>query len=445
MYENKSNNIPDRALVLGRTGPESHSLETSGSKKKFRPHGLLAAVMLIGIIALVFWSAVTRVTGVARSTGMVVPYTQNQIVQHLEGGIVSDILVKEGDMVAKDQVLVRIEDSEAKSNLEQTLTQLTAKRAAIARLEAELTDAQSITFPADLPEVQALQDERDLFAKQMSAHREELLILGDKVAQQEISLSGLRKRLENQKKELQILNEKLTNVQHLSQIGAISQNDLLQAMNNVQEVQTKIDDLQHEIPQTEASLSEATRERNSSTLKLKSAAAEEKIKTLQDINQLRESAKNLTERAQRSDVRAPVEGTVNKLMISTIGGVIPPGAPILEIVPKSDMIAIEAQLSPQDRAQIWPGTKAVVKITAYDYSVYGGLPAEVVDISADVIKDKEGPPYFRVRLDAPNTLGKQYKIIPGMAANIDMKTKDYTILEYLLSPIINTADVALRQ
>ena len=445
MYENKSNNIPDRALVLGNIGPDSQSFDSPESSKKFRPHRILAAVMLFGMVGLIFWSAVTRVTGVTRSTGMVVPYTQNQIVQHLEGGIVSDILVKEGDTVTKDQVLVRIEDSEAKSNLEQTLTQLTSKRAALARLEAELTDADTVTFPPDLQEGQALQDERDLFAKQMSAHREELLMLGDKAAQQEISLSGLRKRLENQKKEFQILNEKLANVQHLSQIGAISQNDLLQAMNNAQEVQTKIDDLQHEIPQTEASLSEATRERNSSTLKLKSAAAEEKIKTLQDINQLRESAKNLTNRAHRSDVRAPVEGTVNKLMISTKGGVIPPGAPILEIVPKSDMIAIEAQLSPQDRAQIWPGTKAVVKITAYDYSVYGGLPAEVVDISADVIKDKEGPPYFRVRLDAPNNLGSQNKIIPGMTANIDMKTKDYTILEYLLSPIINTADLALRQ
>lgn len=420
-------------------------LQPAKPVKKHRPHAVLAAIMLAAILSLILWSAMTRMTGVTRSTGMVVPYTQNQVVQHLEGGIVSDILVKEGDPVEKDQVLVRIDDGEAKSNLEQTLTQLIAKRASLARLEAELTDAETILFPDDLPEGPALRDERDLFAKQRSAHREELLMLGDKIAQQQISLSGLRKRLENQKKEMEILSEKLANVKHLSDMGAISQNDLLQAMNNVQEVQTKIDDLQHEIPQTEASLSEAMREKNSSSLKLKSAAAEDKIKTLQEINQLQESAKNLSERAHRSDIRAPVAGTVNKMMVSTKGGVIPPGAPILEIVPKSDMIAIEAQLSPQDRAQIWPGTKAVVKITAYDYSVYGGLPAEVVDISADVIKDKEGPPYFRVRLDAPNTLGNQYKIIPGMMANIDMKTKDYTILEYLLSPIINTADVALRQ
>lgn len=420
-------------------------LQPAKPVKKHRPHAVLAAIMLAAILSLIVWSAMTRMTGVTRSTGMVVPYTQNQVVQHLEGGIVSDILVKEGDPVEKDQVLVRIDDGEAKSNLEQTLTQLVAKRASLARLEAELTDAETILFPDDLPEGPALRDERDLFAKQRSAHREELLMLGDKIAQQQISLSGLRKRLENQKKEMEILSEKLANVKHLSDMGAISQNDLLQAMNNVQEVQTKIDDLQHEIPQTEASLSEAMREKNASSLKLKSAAAEDKIKTLQEINQLQESAKNLSERAHRSDIRAPVAGTVNKMMVSTKGGVIPPGAPILEIVPKSDMIAIEAQLSPQDRAQIWPGTKAVVKITAYDYSVYGGLPAEVVDISADVIKDKEGPPYFRVRLDAPNTLGNQYKIIPGMMANIDMKTKDYTILEYLLSPIINTADVALRQ
>lgn len=445
MYETQSKNALDRRLAGPSSGQADAQVQPAKPVKKHRPHAVLAAVMLAAILSLIVWSAMTRMTGVTRSTGMVVPYTQNQVVQHLEGGIVSDILVKEGDPVEKDQVLVRIDDGEAKSNLEQTLTQLIAKRASLARLEAELTDAETILFPDDLPEGPALRDERDLFDKQRSAHREELLMLGDKIAQQQISLSGLRKRLENQKKEMEILSEKLANVKHLSDMGAISQNDLLQAMNNVQEVQTKIDDLQHEIPQTEASLSEAMREKNSSSLKLKSAAAEDKIKTLQEINQLQESAKNLSERAHRSDIRAPVAGTVNKMMVSTKGGVIPPGAPILEIVPKSDMIAIEAQLSPQDRAQIWPGTKAVVKITAYDYSVYGGLPAEVVDISADVIKDKEGPPYFRVRLDAPNTLGNQYKIIPGMMANIDMKTKDYTILEYLLSPIINTADVALRQ
>lgn len=445
MYENQPKNMPDDMPADRPASRAMAGMATAQHPKKFRSHAILAAIMITGIMALVYWSAVTRITGVTRSTGVVVPYTQNQIIQHLEGGIVSDILVREGDVVEKEQILIRIEDSEAKSNLEQTTMQLVTKRAALARLEAELTDATDITFPPDLPEGPALQDERDLFAKQMSAHREEILMLGDKESQQEISLSGLKKRLENHRKELKILSEKLANVQHLSDMGAISQNDLLQAMNNVQEVQTKIDDLQHEIPQTEATLSEATREKKSLTLKLKSAAAEEKIKTLQEINQLRESAKNLSARAVRSDIRAPVSGTVNKMMISTKGGVIPPGAPILEIVPKSDMIAIEAQLSPQDRAQIWPGTKAVVKISAYDYSVYGGLPAEVVDISADVIKDKEGVTYYRVRLDAPNSLGNQYRIIPGMTANIDMKTKDYTILQYLLSPIINTADVALRQ
>jgi HlyD family type I secretion membrane fusion protein len=228
-------------------------------------------------------------------------------------------------------------------------------------------------------------------------------------------------------------------------MGAASQNELLQAMTMLQQINTKIDDLNHDIPQTEAALSEAQRERSANILKNGSALAEEKTKALVEMAQLKESADSLKDRTARTDVRAPLSGIVNKMMVSTIGGVISPGEAILEIVPNSDTIAIEAQLSPQDRAQIWPGTKAVVKVTAYDYSVYGGLEAEVIDISPDIIKEKDNPPYFRVRLSAPSTLGDKHPISPGMMVNVDMITKEYTVLEYLLSPVKNASDLALRQ
>lgn len=410
-----------------------------------RSRRLLIILMFTAVIALLFWAAMTTLTGVTRATGMVVPSMQNQIVQHLEGGIVSQIRVKQGDQVEQGQVLLSIEDSQAKSTLQQTLTQIAAKTAAIARIEAELADLDVINFPDTLTDHAILQNEQSLFEQHRRQRHEENLLLGDKIRQQEIALAGLKTRLENQMKEQLIVSERLDNVQRLNKMGAASQNELLQAMTMLQQINTKIDDLNHDIPQTEAALSEAQRERSANILKNGSALAEEKTKALVEMAQLKESADSLKDRTARTDVRAPLSGVVNKMMVSTIGGVISPGEAILEIVPNSDTIAIEAQLSPQDRAQIWPGTKAVVKVTAYDYSVYGGLEAEVIDISPDIIKEKDNPPYFRVRLSAPSTLGDKHPIIPGMMVNVDMITKEYTVLEYLLSPVKNASDLALRQ
>ena len=420
---------------------EADSLHSdSGRSRRF-----LIILMFTAVIALLFWAAMTTLTGVTRATGMVVPSMQNQIVQHLEGGIVSQIRVKQGDQVEQGQVLLSIEDSQAKSTLQQTLTQISAKTAAIARIEAELADLDVIDFPDTLTDHAIMQNEQSLFEQHRRQRHEENLLLGDKIRQQEIALAGLKTRLENQMKEQLIVSERLDNVQRLNKMGAASQNELLQAMTMLQQINTKIDDLNHDIPQTEAALSEAQRERSASILKNGSALAEEKTKALVEMAQLKESADSLKDRTARTDVRAPLSGIVNKMMVSTIGGVISPGEAILEIVPNSDTIAIEAQLSPQDRAQIWPGTKAVVKVTAYDYSVYGGLEAEVIDISPDIIKEKDNPPYFRVRLSAPSTLGDKHPIIPGMMVNVDMITKEYTVLEYLLSPVKNASDLALRQ
>lgn len=420
---------------------EAGSLHSdSGRSRRF-----LIILMFTAVIALLSWAAMTTLTGVTRATGMVVPSMQNQIVQHLEGGIVSQIRVKQGDQVEQGQVLLSIEDSQAKSTLQQTLTQISAKTAAIARIEAELADQDVIDFPDTLTDRAILQNEQSLFEQHRRQRHEENLLLGDKIRQQEIALAGLKTRLENQMKEQLIVSERLDNVQRLNKMGAASQNELLQAMTMLQQINTKIDDLNHDIPQTEAALSEAQRERSASILKNGSALAEEKTKALVEMAQLKESADSLKDRTARTDVRAPLSGIVNKMMVSTIGGVISPGEAILEIVPNSDTIAIEAQLSPQDRAQIWPGTKAVVKVTAYDYSVYGGLEAEVIDISPDIIKEKDNPPYFRVRLSAPSTLGDKHPIIPGMMVNVDMITKEYTVLEYLLSPVKNASDLALRQ
>jgi len=405
----------------------------------------LVVGVLVSVIAFGLWSSNTWIDAVTRSAGTVVPYSQNQIIQHLEGGIVSEILVREGEKVAKEQVLVRIRDSQSQATLSQNITQLAAKRATLARLEAELGEAPGLTFPEDLTDPSLLANERDLFMRRRRDQAEQILILNDKMRQHEISLAGLHARRANLRRERELSAERAESLDRLNKSGAAPRNDVLQSLSNLQQLDTRITDLDHDIPQTEAALSEALRQRNGAIFKFKAAASEEKVKLLVETAQLHEAIASLQERATRTDIRSPAAGIINKLYVATVGGIISPGAPIMEIVPESDTIAIEAQLSPQDRAEIWPGTRAIVKITAYDYSVYGGLEAQVIDISADLIRERDGHPYFRVRLNAANRLGNRHPIIPGMMANVDILTHRYTVAEYLLTPLRAIKDMAFRR
>ncbi len=408
-------------------------------------HRTLLIGSAVGLGALIAWANLTQIDAVTRSSGTVVPFNQNQIVQHLEGGIVSEILVRDGDKVEQGQLLLRIRDSQSLATLQQTQTQLAAKRATLARLEAEIAGSPQIAFPSDLDESFILINERDLFQQRRREQTEQIMLLDDKIRQHEIALAGLNARRTNLQRERDLTSQRTQSLQRLSDLGAVSRNELLQGLTALQQLDTKITDINHDIPQTEAALSEAVRQRNAASLKFRSDASEEKTKVLVEASQLTEALSNLREKANRTDIRAPTTGTINKQYVSTVGGVIAPGAPILEIVPSSDTIAIEAQLSPQDRAEIWPGSKAVVKITAYDYSLYGGLDASVVDISPDIIKEKDNQPYFRVRLNAANRLGNNNPIIPGMMANVDILTKRHTVVQYLLLPLMNIKDMAFRR
>nr|WP_244635639.1 HlyD family type I secretion periplasmic adaptor subunit [Chthonobacter albigriseus] len=399
-----------------------------------------------GIVALVYWAATTELDAVTRSNGVVVPSIQNQVVQHLEGGIVSEILVKDGDKVEAGQVLLKIRDTEAASLLAQARSELAARRAELARLDAEIGGADQIAFPDDLGADPVKANELDLFLKRKLSLEEQTAIADDQMRQQELALAELTSRLTNLERERALLAERTESLDRLNKLGAVSKNELLSALGNLQQLDTKLSDLSHQIPQTEAALSEATRRRNETVLSFRAEASQQRSKTLLAIAQLEQGIGSLGDRATRSEVRAPVAGVVNKLLVSTVGGVVAPGAPLAEIVPATSSIGIEAKLSPQDRADVWPGTPAIVKVTAYDYSIYGGLKARIVEISPDVIEEKEGEPYFRVRLSADaSDLGPKNPVVPGMIANVDMLTQRHTILEYLLTPLTHLRDNALRE
>ena len=316
------------------------------------------------------------------------------------------------------------------------------------RLTAEVGGADSIEFPDDLEtEIPKIVDrEREVFTGRRQTLIEQVGILEDQLKQKSLDLAEAKSRWANTITERDLVNRRVTNLRRLAAAGAFSTNDMIDNERSLQQIEQKLSDLVHEIPRDEAAMSEINRRIGEARSRFRSDADKERSETELQIAKLEETISALKDRSLRSEVVAPIEGVVNKLHVTTVGGVVKSGEPLVEIVPADAAVAVEAKIAPSDRGDIWPGQKAVVKVSAYDFSVYGGLAGKVVDISADALQDERGTPYFRVRLEAEGKdFGPSKPITPGMLAEVDILIGRRTVLESLLRPVRQIRDNALRQ
>ena len=411
-------------------------------------HGHFVIVLGCSLALGLVWSGLTEIDKVTRGSGRIVPQQHKQEVQHLEGGIISEIFVKEGDLVASGQPLMRIENTFFRSELAQANIELASKRLKLIRLEAETAGATSITYPPELMRTmpQAVDNEIALFRRRRSNLDEQLSILVQQSRQKEIELSELRSRQPSLLRERQISEERLASLKKLSAAGAASNNESLEAERILQQTITRLSDLAHDIPRAEASLSEIAQRKLQTVSNFQADAEKDRTQTSTDVEKLAQSVSAMQDRIRRSDVLASVGGVINKLNVTTVGGVVKPGEPLAEIVPTDVSIGVEMKLSPSDRANVWPGEKAIVKVSAYEFSVYGGLPAKVIDISPDALQDERGAPYFRVRLEADvGNFGTEHPVLPGMLADIDVIGDRQSVLASILKPLRRLKDNALRQ
>lgn len=409
--------------------------------------GLLYAVTA-ALTAILLWASFTSVDQVTRGAGRVVPQLQNQIIQHLEGGIVADILVREGQLVQPGDTLMRIENSFSSAELSQTRLEITAIRARSMRLEAEVTGAEQVTFEdgLELAIPNIVRRERELFASRRQSHVAEMQILRSQLQQKELELSELETRWTNTQRERELVRERVDSMRRLAERGAVSNNALLEDERILQQIETRLSDLLFAVPRTEAAVEEIRQRIEEARLGFREKAQEDLIVAAFEMANLQEAVNAMQDRSARSDVTASVAGIVNTLFINTIGGVVRPAEPLIELVPADAAVVVEARLSPADRAEIWPGLPAVLKITAYEFSVYGGLQGRITEISPDALTDENGEPYFRVRLEAEaGGFGPDLPIVPGMTADVDIITGERTVLDTILSPVRSLADNALRQ
>jgi adhesin transport system membrane fusion protein len=401
----------------------------------------VVVVAATAVLALL-WASLMSIDVVVRAEGRVVPAGKAQIVQHLEGGIVSAILVHEGESVSAGQPLMELSDVRAKSDLGQERTQLSALLGKEARLNAESQGLEAITFPETLKEEAVRRAESATFRARQARTREEAAVLRSQSEQKRGEIRETDTRRLNLGQELDVARRQLSVLEGLRAKGAASQFELLDAQSRVQRLVSQSREAEASLPRLRAALAETEARAQETSARFRSEAATELAQVRAEIEKLRYGINAGTDRLARSTVTAPMAGYVNRLNVNTVGGVVRPGDPILEITPADSGIAMEGKVQPNDRASLREGLPARVRIGAYDYAMYGVLEGEVKEVSADTLADEHGERYYRVRVEA--AAKPDLHPVPGMTAQTDVVVGRRTIVSYLLSPLLRFRDSAFR-
>ena len=407
----------------------------------------IAAALLLGAV---LWAGFAVLEEVTTGEGKAIPSSKVQVIQNLEGGIVSDIFVREGQVVDKGDTLLRLDDTRFMSSRSESEVDRLTLTAQVERLAAE-AEGRSLTLPAEVtssaPQVAA--DEQALYESRQRRLASEQRTLNEQLRQKTQELAEFRSKQEQFRSSLALVQQELDMSAPLVSSGAVSPVEILRLKRNAVELRGSMNANTLAIPRAEAAISEIKSRVQESELAFRADAARELNEKRNDLARISASRIAIDDRMSRTTVVSPVRGIVKTLKVNTIGGVVQPGSDLLEIVPLQDNLLIEAKVRPQDVAFLHPGQKAMVKFSAYDYTLYGGLPARLELIGADTITDDKDNSFYliQVRTDS-NHLGSDSRpllIIPGMIATVDIITGEKSVLDYLLKPVLKARAEALRE
>ncbi|MCB1790959.1 MAG: HlyD family type I secretion periplasmic adaptor subunit [Gammaproteobacteria bacterium] len=408
--------------------------------------------MFACVVSFIVWAYFAVLDEVIKGDGKVIPSSQVQVVQNLEGGIVKQINVAEGDVVAEGQLLLTIDDTRFDSSLQESRIRELSLRGKAIRLRAEAEGGDALPeFPdeikAVLPDLHAqeqkLFDERQ---RELVANRQ---ILGEQLAQKKQAIVELKVRSERLQRSLGLSQRELNVTRPLQSQGAVSAVEVLRLERQVNDLNGELEEARLSIPRAEAELAEVEQRRVELDAGFRKDARAELSEVNAELSSLAAGNVALADRVRRTQVRSPIRGVIKSLQVRTVGGVVQPGMDLIEIVPVGESLLVEARVKPRDIAFLSPGLSAKVKLTAYDFAIYGGLDAQVEHISADTFVDEKGEAYYlvRVRTQAPElqSEGKAYSIIPGMTAEVDILVGEKSVLSYILKPVLRARANALRE
>ncbi|GFM35315.1 HlyD family type I secretion periplasmic adaptor subunit [Desulfovibrio subterraneus] len=411
---------------------------------------LLSVAIIVTFAVFCIWAHFAVLDEVTRGMGSVIPSQRLQEMQNLEGGILQEVLVHEGQIVEKDQVLVRIDNEQARSIFRDASSKILEHEAAIIRLEAEASGTDPVYSPELREKAPTItQDQLNIFHARKEQLLAEIRVFDAQRYQKQQEVEEMISRRKQLVQSHKIAAERRNIARPLMEKNVYPRVDYLQLEESLLKLQGDIDSLSLGIPRASRAAEEAKARLEQRMAEFRNQAQEEINKRRAELRSLRESLTAGEDRVTRTDIRAPMRGTIKRINHNTIGGVIRPGDTILELVPLDDTLLIETRIRPADIAFLHPGQRAMVKITAYDFSIYGGLEAIVEQISADTIEDRKGENFYLVKLRTKtNTIiyrGQKLPIIPGMTATVDILTGKKSVLDYMLKPILKAKQNALRE
>ncbi len=430
------------------------------SHAKIRTYTLvLFLIISIFFSSAIIWAYWAKVDELARGEGKVIPYAKIQTIQSLDGGIISDILVKEGFIVKKGDPLIKIDTTRFKASLDENTNTLEDLIASRVRLKSEVI----ININKKLPKLtfrgidrtkynHIVTIQKNIFKTKFNELKTSVDILKIQNKQKKQELVELKSKLNQLDKLLLLIKEEKQTIEHLVNKKALSKIDLITIKREYNTILGDYTATKLAIPRSKLAIEESSKKILEKINIFKALAAKELQKVSTELKKYESKVVSEKDKLKKTIILSPVNGIIKQINFNTIGGVVKSGIDLMEIVPNSDILLIEAKINPRDIAFINPSQKAIVKITAYDFSIYGGLEGQIVDISADSIKDKDskdGKTYYKVVIRTNKNYlekdGERYSIIPGMVANVDIVTGQKTILDFILKPILKTKDSALHE
>jgi len=396
---------------------------------------------VIAVSLFLIWASLTEIDEITRGTGEVVPSGENQMIQNLEGGIVKDILVKVGDSVEKDQPLLKIDNRKSEAQRDSANIKELELRAKIIRLKAEAEGEQfevNYEFEKSIP--QLVHNERSLYLSRQRQIGAKIRGLEDKKIQKEHEVKEIKQRIVHLKRSASLISEEVGMMRPMVRQGVKSKITFMKLQREENKIKEDLTSATNSIPRIEAGISEILNNIEEAKSDFRNQAKKELNEVTAEAMRIKESSEALGDQIERTLVRSPIKGVIQKLYIHTIGGVIKPGEDLVEIVPTDDVLWLEVKIKPSDIAFVYPGQKTVVKFSAYDFAIYGSLDGEIVHIGADTTKDKKENSFYTIHIKTDkNHLGtesKPLKIIPGMTVNVDILTGKKSVMDYMLKPIL---------
>lgn len=405
-------------------------------------------ILLVG--GLLVWAHFSQLDEVAIASGEVVPQGKVKVIQHLEGGIIENIMVQEGDLVDIGQPLLQLDLATSGVNREELVVRLDASLLERARLEAE-AGGEEPEFPPDVAErrPKIVNAEMRTFQSRHQELDSTVAVLREQVNQKQEELNEINVRLNAVRNNLSITAERFELSKTLLADGLTPRLEHLELQAELENLEGERNSLQAAIPRIRASITEAEQRVNETRIRFRREAQEQLSATEQSISRVQELLSEATGQRLRAEIKSPIDGVVKNMRYNTIGGVVTPGDAIMEIVPTGDRLVIDAKLNPTDRGYVALGQKAVVKVSTYDFVRYGGLDGQVILVGSDSNTEEDGSSYFRVVVETQKTyLGDNegsLPITPGMQATVDIHTGTKSVMDYLIKPVLKLRHEAFRE